>query len=135
MGKPYLTTLDDDGWMIDDAEAAQAATPDTYWIPDLDIRNSLQIRDFAKIRFYIRTEDDDGEIEDHGERMWVKVVGQLEDWYRGELANQPSATPEIKPGFEVWFQARHVINIQRADPGEPAAPNNSFKPRPLRGSA
>ena len=114
MSRPHLTTLDDDGWMIDDGEVANAATPETFWIPDLELRQSLQLGDYAKIRFYIRVEDEDGEIEDCGERMWVKVAGRIDGWYRGELANQPNATPEIEPGLEVWFQPRHVIDIDRA---------------------
>lgn len=114
MTKPHLTLLEDDGWMIDDGEVAHAATPETFYIPALEQRQSLGVGDYAKLRFYIRVEDDDGGIEDCGERMWVKVVGRLDGWYRGELANQPDATAEIQPGFEVWFQPRHVIDIDRA---------------------
>ena len=101
--------------MIDDGEVAHAESPDTYWIPPLEDRRSLAVNDHAKIRFYIRVEEEDGELQDYGERMWVKVVGRLDDWYRGELDNQPNCTPDINPGFEVWFQSRHVIDIQRAD--------------------
>lgn len=115
MSKPQLASIDDDGWMIDDGEVAHAQSPDTFWIPPLQDRQSLEVNDHAKIRFYIRVEDEDGELEDCGERMWVKVVGRIDDWYRGELDNQPSCTPDIAPGFEVWFQPRHVIDIQRAD--------------------
>lgn len=112
MSSPKLTSLDSDGWQIDDGEVAHAATPDTYWIPPLEVRQSLEPGWFAKIRFYIRVEDENGQIKDCGERMWVKVLGKVDGWYRGELDNQPSCTDEIKPGMEVWFQPRHVINVQ-----------------------
>jgi hypothetical protein len=111
MNMPRLTSLDIDGWKIDDAEVAHAASPETYWIPDLEVRESLQPCGFAKIRFYIRVVGESGEIEECGERMWVKVLGRLGDWYQGELDNQPSCTDDIKPGMEVWFQPRHVIDV------------------------
>ena len=112
MNTPRLTTLDVDGWQIDDGEVAHAATPDTYWIPPLDVRQSLQVGAVAKIRFYIRLEDENGDIDDRGERMWVQIVAKVDGWYQGELDNQPACTDEIKPGLEVWFQPRHVIDVQ-----------------------
>lgn len=112
MSAPRLTSLESDGWQIDDGEIAHAATPDSYWIPPVEVRQSLEPGWYAKIRFYIRVEDENDQIEDCGERMWVKVLGKIDGWYRGELDNQPSCTDEIKPGMEVWFQPRHVINVQ-----------------------
>ncbi|TCI11486.1 DUF2314 domain-containing protein [Dyella soli] len=101
--------------MIDDGEVAHAAAPETYWIPSLADRLSIRPGDLAKIRFYIRVAEEGGEVVDLGERMWVQVTGRLDDWYRGELDNQPSCTDDITPGLEVWFQSRHVINILRCD--------------------
>ena len=136
MSLPRLTSIDVDGWMIDDGEVAHAAAPDTYWIPPLADRLSIRPGDLAKIRFYIRVAEEGGVV-DHGERMWVQVMGHVDNWYRGELDNQPGCTHEIAPGLEVWFEARHVINILRS--GEPAesasktglqsAPPTDSKPR------
>jgi len=50
--------------------------------------------------------------------MWVKVKGKMDGWYRGELLNQPDCTPDISPGWEVWFQPRHVIDVHKADSRE-----------------
>lgn len=113
MSKPHLTSLDLDGWVIDDGEVANAEAPESFWIPPLKDRESLALGDHAKLRFYIRVEDEEGKTEDCGERMWVLVVGRVGNWFRGELANQPSCTDQINPGFEVWFEPRHVIDIQR----------------------
>lgn len=115
MNLPRLTSIDVDGWMIDDGEVAHAAAPETYWIPPLADRLSIGPGDLAKIRFYIRVAEEEGQVIDHGERMWVQVTGRLDGWYRGELDNQPCCTEDIKPGFEVWFQARHIISIIRCD--------------------
>jgi len=114
MGKPFLTSLDVDGWCIDDGEVAHAQSPTTFEIPPHSVRMNLAVGDTAKLRFYIRVTADDGELEDYGERMWVEVKGRIDDWYRGELLNQPDCTPDICPGWEVWFQPRHVIDAHRA---------------------
>ena len=118
MSKPHLTSLEADGWCIDDGEVAHAQSPDTFEIPPLPVRLALVPGDTAKLRFYIRVQDDDGETEDCGERMWVEVKGKMDGWYRGELLNQPDCTPDISPGWEVWFQPRHVIDVHKADSRE-----------------
>jgi len=115
MTSPRLTSLDIDGWMIDDGEVTHAGAPNTYWIPPLADRTSIHRGDMAKLCFYIRVANEAGEVFDEGERMWVWVTGRVDDWYRGELDNQPCCTDDISPGLEVWFQARHVINIIRID--------------------
>ena len=117
MHSPHLTSLESDGWMIDDGEVAHAESPDTYWIPPFSDRQSVRAGDLAKIRFYIRVADDKGDEVDHGERMWVQVAERVGSWYRGVLENQPYCTDDIAPGLEVWFEPRHIIDIQRGDTG------------------
>ena len=112
MGRPHLAALETDGWCIDDGEVAHAKNPGTFEIPALHVRSALNPGDTAKLRFYIRVATEDGEVEDFGERMWVEVKGQVNEWYRGELLNQPSCTPDIRPGWEVWFLPRHVLDVQ-----------------------
>ena len=113
IGSPYLTTLDEDVWCIDDGEVANRANPDSYEIPSSDERSSIMVGMIVKIRFYIRVEDEAGDIEDCGERMWVEVTRVLDSWYHGRLDNQPSCTDGISPGMPVWFQPRHIIAIYR----------------------
>jgi hypothetical protein len=113
MNSPRLTSIDIDGWMVDDGEVAHATSPDTYWIPSLADRLSLRPGDMAKLRFYIRVVGEDGDTVDEGESMWVWITGCLGHWYRGQLDNQPCCTDDIGPGLEVWFQARHVIDVIR----------------------
>ena len=110
---PHLTNIDDDGWEIDDGESAHAKWPESYSIPDLVERQSLRAGDLVKIVFYIRTENESGEVVDNGERMWVIVNSTLGHWYSGTLDNDPYCTKEIAAGMPVWFEARHVIAIKR----------------------
>ena len=112
MGSPQLASLEADGWCLDDGEAAHAESPKTFEIPALHIRSALMPGDAAKLRFYIRVATEGGDVEDFGERMWVEVKGRVNEWYRGELLNQPNCTPDIRPGWEVWFLPCHVIDVQ-----------------------
>jgi len=110
---PRLTTLDADGWKIDDGEAAHAENPDKFWIPSMSDRQSLESGAIVKIRFYIRAPNESGDLVDHGERMWVQVRERHGDWYLGELDNDPYCTDAIQAGMPIWFQPRHVIDIDR----------------------
>lgn len=116
VSNPSIPCLEEDGWQLDDGEVAHATHPDRYWIPPLTDRQALQPGFFAKLRFYIRVEDENGVLDDCGERMWVEVISRAGPWYLGLLANQPSCTKEIKPGMEVWFQPRHIIDIRGLEP-------------------
>ncbi|MBB6368543.1 hypothetical protein FHR56_003722 [Xanthomonas sacchari] len=111
---PRLTTLDDDGWMIGDGEVAHAEHPDTYWVPPLVQRASLEIGVLVKVCFYIRVCSASGELKDRGERMWVQVQARQNGWYFGVLDNDPYCTEEIRAGLPIWFQPRHVIDIYQS---------------------
>jgi len=111
VAEPYIATLDEDGWCIDDGEKAHRASPENYYIPPQDQRENLRTGSLVKIRFYIRAPDESGQVIDHGERMWVHVKQVVGGWYLGELDNDPYCTDTIKSGLEVWFQPKHVIDI------------------------
>lgn len=110
MKTPYLATLETDGWMVDDGEVAHHAHPDSFWIPNLENRATLQAGDWAKVRFYMNAEHD-GQEEVFGERMWVEVLDSSSDFYRGKLINEPVSSDVIAYGDTVWFEPRHVIDI------------------------
>jgi hypothetical protein len=99
--------------MIDDGEIANAENPDKFWIPPLHDRQSLVPGSVVKIRFYIRAPNASGELVDFGERMWVEIKELHGDWYFGTLDNDPSCTDSIRAGMPLWFQPRHVIDIEQ----------------------
>ena len=111
MTSPHLTSLEVDGWAIDDGELAHAESPEKYPIPSKAARESLEPDSLVKIRFYIRAPDESGNVVDHGERMWVLVKERKNGWYRGELDNDPYCTDAIQAGMGLWFQSRHIIAI------------------------
>ena len=114
MSTPRLATKEADGWWLSDGEDAHAESPETFWIPPANERQSLAPGDLAKLRFYILAPDESGELVEHGERMWVQVQARQAEWYRGILDNDPYCTERLQAGLELWFQSRHVIDIDRA---------------------
>jgi hypothetical protein len=110
---PQLSTLEQDGWCLESAEARHAATPDSFWIPPRLDRDSLKRGSLAQLLFQIAIpEDPDGEY--NVERMWVEVRGRAGDMYTGVLRNQPASVAEgeiLDHGATVCFLAEHVIDI------------------------
>lgn len=97
-------------YQLADAEARHAESPETFEIPGVAERVSLNAGDWVKLVFEI-SDGSRTEVE----RMWVKVTGRQEDSFAGLLDNDPYCTDELKSGEPVTFGARHVIQIERAD--------------------
>ena len=84
-------------------EVQNIENPDTFHIPNQNWRFQLMEDTLVKIIF---------EMWEGPERMWVKVVEQLEDGnYIGELANEPFQDSEFALGDEFFFHAKHIIQI------------------------
>jgi hypothetical protein len=116
-----LANRESDFWELRSAEDAHAASPNSFSIPDLVKRRSLQRGQAAKLIFDIEGYADDGSVSVQGERMWVIVAERVGDRYVGILDNQPACLqPSDKVylimGAEIPFGPEHVIDI-----GEPPA--------------
>jgi hypothetical protein len=109
--EPYLTTLECDGWEVDDGEQAHIMYPDTFWIPPLSARESVEPEAFVKLRFYFQSLGAESQQEIIGERMWVQVIEKVGPFYRGVLDNDPTSPTDLTAGTEIWFQPRHIIDI------------------------
>ena len=113
-----LATLEKDYWTLRSAEECHADNPDTFWIPDLKDRESLNVGDAAKLIFDIESQDEQGKLIIQGERIYVIVSQIIDDYYIGILDSQPasfepSETAYLCFGAEIPFQAEHVIDINR----------------------
>lgn len=100
-------------YQLADAEVRHAESPETFEIPDVAERESLDAGDWVKLVFEI-SDGNRTEVE----RMWVKVTGRQDDSFQGLLDNDPYCTDELKAGEAVTFAARHVIQIKRANKAE-----------------
>jgi len=105
-----------DGWCLEDGEEYHRAAPETFPIPDLEVRHILQAGDFAKLVFRIAVADDTDK--EAFERMWVIVRNRTATGYMGILDNEPSAIAEndvFWRGSEFPFEPRHIIAVSHAN--------------------
>jgi hypothetical protein len=107
-----LATIYEDGWQLDDGEERHRESPDTFYLPAAEVRNSLLPGKIVKLIFRIELENDDKVRTQEVERMWVIVQASLKNgMYVGTLDNDPQCTEGIKAGMEVVFEPRHVIQV------------------------
>ena len=111
----YEDLEDDDevGWELLSGEAQRDATPDTFPIPPLAMRTSLQRGDLAKLLFDIVTHEEEGPVW-CVERMWVRVLRVNKRGYVGKLANVPVyGDPDVLThGSLVEFEPHHIIDVR-----------------------
>lgn len=93
---------------LDDAVARHHEHPDTFEIPDAQVRENLSIGDIAKLIFRIEVDGCE-----QVERMWVKVTGIEGKSYSGILDNDATCSPDVHSGLAVRFRAEHVIQVWR----------------------
>lgn len=109
-------TLAQDGWCLEDGEERHRDAPETFLIPEREIRESLRPGDFAKLIFKISLDDrEDTEVV---ERMWVLVREQGPIGYIGILDSETSSIAENESfwrGTEIPFEPRHIIAIHEAN--------------------
>src|SRR6266567_26641 len=100
-------------WWLDDAEAKNAETPESFFIPPAAKRNALVAGDRVKLLFAFEATPEGW----NGERMWVEVTSVHDGTYVGRLLNQPEHIETLAPGSEVEFRPQHVAAYDW-DPGE-----------------
>src|SRR5215510_25735 len=86
-----LPNLDDDFWELLSAELQHEKHPESFWIPTLEERQTVQRGQAVKLLFKIQLEDDDGKISHQIERMWLIASEKVGDYYIGILDNQPAS--------------------------------------------
>jgi hypothetical protein len=111
-----LANRKQDFWELRSAEESNRQNPDTFLIPSLEERESLQKGQAAKLIFDIESLDEDGKIEIQGERIWVIVSEKYKDYYIGILDGQPASIIPSDDvylcfGAEIPFLPEHVIEI------------------------
>jgi hypothetical protein len=100
-------------WWLDDAEAKNAESPSSFFIPPAVKRNSLVPGDKVKLLFAFEPTPEGR----NGERMWVEVTSVRGDTYVGRLLNQPQHIETLTPGSEIEFAPHHVAGYDW-DPAE-----------------
>jgi hypothetical protein len=101
-----VPTLDEDGWQLESGVERHAEAPDSFGIPDEEVRSRLVPTSDAKLIFTLR-----GAKGLQVERMWVHITGYTATGYVGVLNNEPRmADAPIALGQLVEFGPDHVID-------------------------
>jgi len=103
-------TLEQDGWELEDVEAAHARNPATFQIPSPAERRGLQRGDTVKLVFLFRCEED-GEPYVQGERMHVTIRQKTGRRYSGVLADAPASSAVLRLGDRVAFGPQNVATV------------------------
>jgi len=103
-------TRQNKSWFLENALTTHLHHPDTFQLPDRDVRERLQLDDYVKITFLLPAKDEEGEYF-QGERMWVWITEIDELGYVGVLDSDPMTKGSIQPGDEVLFGPEHVISV------------------------
>ncbi len=104
-----LPNYENDHYELDNGEELHQEFPESFWIPEMGIRESLQPGSLAKLIF--RMEETKGSNEVSVERMWVQVIHKDQNHYKGTLENDPAGSECVKFGQTVHFQPCHVIEV------------------------
>lgn len=102
-----LASLERDGWQLESGVERHLEAPDTFAIPDEELRQRLVPESHAKLIFTLEKPDGTCVVE----RMWVRITGYTEDAYEGVLDNEPqTAGVPVSLGDRVEFHPDHVIS-------------------------
>ena len=104
-----LPSYDKDHYELDSCEEIHKEYPDTYWIPERELRDNLKCGDIVKLVFRMEEKENPDEVT--VERMWVEVQEKVGDVYIGKLDNEPAGEVHVLCGQTVCFKAEHVNNI------------------------
>ncbi|TVV43676.1 DUF2314 domain-containing protein [Thalassolituus sp. C2-1] len=103
-----LAKFEKNGYELDDGEMLHAEAPETFYIPEINVRNNLSVGDCVKLVFRM----DQPKLDDISvERMWVEITDVKEGFYIGFLDNDPVGEVTIKCNDTVVFQPKHIIAI------------------------
>ena len=104
-----LPTFEAGFYEVDNAESTHLEYPDSFWIPEKKLRESLKSGDLVKLVFRMQTIKDSDDLS--VERMWVKITKAGTDFYTGTLDNDPGGSVCLSYGQTVSFKPCHIIDI------------------------
>jgi uncharacterized protein YegJ (DUF2314 family) len=104
-----LPTYEKDHYQLDNGEELNKEYPDSFWVPEKEVRESLKVDELVKLIFSM--EETKGSEETAVERMWVEITAKYPNYFQGKLDNDPSGSDCVFYGQLVTFQPCHVIDI------------------------
>lgn len=112
-GDLRLASYERDRWELFSGVVRHRDSPDTFWIPDEDDRDSVTIGDLVKLIFEYDIEATE-EDPHTAERMWVRITDRIDQFYIGSLDNEPIVARDyhkLAVGSRIVFLSEHIIDI------------------------
>ena len=104
-----LPSYDKDHYELDNCEETHKEFPDSYRIPERELRDNLKCGDLVKLVFRMQEKENTNVVS--VERMWVEVQDKVSGVYISRLDNDPLGDVHVKCGQTVYFKAEHVNHI------------------------
>jgi hypothetical protein len=120
VGLAFGPTLDElaahGGWLIEDPAARHERYPDSFWLPDDELRAAIGPGSQVKLLLWFADEDVAGQLVAQGERMWALVEARAGDLVQGRLASPPvAARAPLQMGAPIEFRAADAIDVLAPD--------------------
>lgn len=89
-------------WRLRNGVKLHEQYPETFWIPNEQVKNDIRPGDRVKLSFGLRG---------GGERMWVEVNEVRGPKLVGTLWNHPAFIPRLYAGDTIKFKRDHIIDV------------------------
>ena len=114
-----------DGWTIEDPRVRRERNPDTFWLPDDDLRAAIGPGSQVRLLLWFIDEDGPDQPFPQCERMWALVEARVADVIHGRLASPPlSARAVLEMGQLIQFRPTDAIDV--LDPEDDWGEHRSF---------
>jgi hypothetical protein len=100
------------GWTVEDPQVRHDRNPDTFWLPDDQLRAAIGPGSQVRLLLWLIDEQAPDHVVPQCERMWVLVEAREGDAIRGRLASPHlSAHATLEMGELIEFRPTDAIDV------------------------
>lgn len=106
-----ISTLQSDGWELENAELLRANSPEKFKLPSKEEIDNLKVEEIVKLRFLFWENDDSTSQRVTGEGMWVTITNISGNELSGLLGNTPVRSKILKSHDTIEFNRENICSI------------------------
>lgn len=100
------------GWVVEDPRPRHARNPDSFWLPDDELRAAIGPGSLVRLLLWFVDEEELGDLLLQCERMWALVEVRDGDVLHGRLTSPPvSSRAPLEMGQLIEFRATDAIDV------------------------
>jgi hypothetical protein len=105
-----------EGWIVEDPAARHRQNPETFWLPDADLRAAIGPGSQVRLLLWFVDESEEGVPAAQCERMWALVETREGDVIEGRLTSPPlSARAPLEMGSLIRFRPADAVDVLDAE--------------------